>query len=101
MALRCGFEDEEASRLYAIAWRSQLAPGTDQIGAVHAISAATGATTWVYGPRAATMSLGATRGGLVFAGDVNGRFRAFDDRTGEVLWEIASARWFPGFPHHL
>ena len=76
------FEDEEASRLYAIAWRSQIAPGTDQVGAVHAISAETGATAWVYEQRAATMSLAATGGGLVFGGDVNGRFRAFDDTDG-------------------
>ena len=92
------FEDEEASRLYAIAWRSQLAPGTDQVGAVHAISAETGATIWVYEQRAATMSLAATGGGLVFGGDVNGRFRAFDDRTGEVLWEINLGSSVSGFP---
>ena len=92
------FEDEEASRLYAIAWRSQLAPGTDQVGAVHAISAETGATTWVYEQRAATMSLAATGGGLVFGGDVNGRFRAFDDQTGEVLWEINLGSSVSGFP---
>ena len=92
------FEDEEASRLYAIAWRSQIAPGTDQVGAVHAISAETGATAWVYEQRAATMSLAATGGGLVFGGDVNGRFRAFDDTTGEVLWEINLGSSVSGFP---
>ena len=92
------FEDEEASRLYAIAWRSQIAPGTDQVGAVHAISAETGATAWVYEQRAATMSLAATGGGLVFGGDVNGRFRAFDDQTGEVLWEINLGSSVSGFP---
>ena len=92
------FEDEEASRLYAIAWRSQIAPGTDQVGAVHAISAETGTTAWVYEQRAATMSLAATGGGLVFGGDVNGRFRAFDDRTGEVLWEINLGSSVSGFP---
>lgn len=35
-------------------------------------------------------SIGATlttAGGLVFNGDINRRFRAFDDRTGETLWE--------------
>ena len=29
----------------------------------------------------------ATAGGLVFNGDINRRFRAFDDTTGETLWE--------------
>ncbi|MDC0598377.1 hypothetical protein OAP18_00840, partial [Gammaproteobacteria bacterium] len=35
-------------------------------------------------------SIGATlttAGGLVFNGDINRRFRAFDDETGETLWE--------------
>ena len=62
--------------------RNELAPGTDQLGAVWAISAETGVTAWTYEQRAATMSLAATAGGLVFVGDVNGRFRALDDETG-------------------
>ena len=55
------------------------------MGSVHAISAETGETVWNYQQRAATMALAATGGGLVFGGDVNGRFRAFDDTTGEIL----------------
>ena len=90
--------DEEASALYAIAWRSQIAPGTDQVGTVQAISAETGEITWRYEQRAATMSLVATGGGLVFGGDVNGRFRAFDHETGEVLWEINLGSSVSGFP---
>ena len=89
---------DEANRLYAIAWRNQLAPGTEQVGAVHAISAETGATVWKHEQRAATMSLVATGGGLVFGGDVNGRFRAFDHETGEVLWEINLGSPVSGFP---
>ena len=92
------FDDEQASQLYAIAWRSQIAPGTDQVGAVHAISAETGATTWLYEQRAATMALAATGGGLIFGGDVNGRFRAFDHETGEILWEINLGSPVSGFP---
>ena len=88
----------EASIHYALAVRNQLAPGTDQLGTVHAISAETGATRWLYEQRAATMSLVATGGGLVFGGDVNGRFRAFDDETGEVLWEINLGSPVTGFP---
>ncbi|HCD00956.1 MAG TPA: quinonprotein alcohol dehydrogenase, partial [Planctomycetaceae bacterium] len=37
-------------------------------------------------------------GGLVFGGDVNGRFRAFDDQTGEILWEINLGSPVSGFP---
>ena len=88
----------EARIHYALALRHQLAPGTDQLGTVQAISAETGATEWLYEQRAATMSLVATGGGLVFGGDVNGRFRAFDDETGEVLWEINLGSPVTGFP---
>ena len=69
--------------------RGQAAPGTDQIGTVRAISAETGVTAWTYEQRAATISRVATGGGFVFGGDVNGRFRAFDHETGDVLSEVA------------
>ncbi len=88
----------EAGSHYALSWRAQIAPGTDQVGTVQAISAATGEITWKYEQRAATMSLVATGGGLVFGGDVNGRFRAFDDETGDVLWEINLGSPVTGFP---
>ena len=89
---------EGGMALYALAVRNQFAPGFDQLGTVHAISAETGATEWLYEQRAATMSLVATGGGLVFGGDVNGRFRAFDDETGAVLWEINLGSAVTGFP---
>ena len=89
---------EGGMALYALAVRTQFAPGYDQLGTVHAISAETGATEWLYEQRAATMSLVATGGGLVFGGDVNGRFRAFDDETGEVLWEVNLGSAVTGFP---
>ena len=91
-------EQDEARRLYAIAWRSQIAPGYDDVGSVQAISAETGRVTWNYQQRAATMALAATGGGLVFGGDVNGRFRAFDHETGDVLWEINLGSPVSGFP---
>ena len=87
-----------ALELYSLAVRNEIAPGTDQVGAVHAISAETGATAWQYDQRAATTSLVATGGGLVFGGDANGRFRAFDHETGEVLWEINLGSPLTGFP---
>lgn len=90
---------EDAShRIYALAVRHELAPGTDQLGTVHAISAETGETKWLYEQRAATLSLVATGGGLVFGGDANGRFRAFDQETGAVLWEVNLGSPVSGFP---
>ena len=84
--------------LYNLAQRQQVAPGTDQVGAVYAISAETGNTAWIYEQRAGTTSLIATGGGLVFGGDGNGRFRALDQETGESLWEINLGTSVTGFP---
>jgi len=84
--------------IYALAVRQEIAPGTEHVGTVQAISAETGEIVWHYEQRAATMSLAATGGGLVFGGDVNGRFRALDDETGEVLWEINLGSSVSGFP---
>ncbi len=84
--------------IYRLAARFQPAPGTDQIGTVQAISAETGEIVWGYEQRAATLSLATTGGGLVFGGDANGRFRAFDQTSGEVLWEINVGSPVTGFP---
>ena len=84
--------------IYSLAARHQIAPGTDNLGTVRAISVETGETSWLYETRAGTMSLVATGGGLVFGGDSNGRFRAFDHETGEVLWEINLGSSVSGYP---
>ena len=83
---------------YALAVKHQLAPDTNFQGTVRAINAETGKTEWLYEERAGTMSLVATGGGLVFGGDVNGRFRALDHETGEVLWEINLGSPVVGYP---
>ena len=84
--------------LYELASKRQIAPGTDQLGTVRAISVETGKTVWLHEQRAATSALVATGGGLVFGGDLNGRFRAFDQTNGEVLWEINLGSPLTGFP---
>ena len=63
-----------------------------------AISAETGQTTWKYEQRAGMLSLAATGGGLVFGGDSNGRFKALDDKTGKVLWEMNLGSSVSGYP---
>ncbi len=90
--------DDGARSLYSLSMRNELAPGTDQLGSVWAISAETGVTAWTHQQRTATMSLAATAGGLVFVGDVNGRFKALDDETGAVLWEVNLGSPVSGFP---
>ena len=84
--------------LYSLTMREQITPGTDQLGMVQAISVATGETSWIYEQRAYTTSLVATGGGLLFGGDSNGRFRALDQNTGAVLWEINIGSAVTGFP---
>ena len=84
--------------IYALAARHQITPGEDDLGTVYAVSAETGRTVWLHEQRAATMSVMATGGGLVFGGDVNGRFRALDQETGAVLWEINLGSPVTGFP---
>ncbi len=69
------------------------------VGRVDAVSAVSGRTAWTHQQRAGMISgLVATAGGLVFGGDVNRRFMAFDDRTGEVLWQTIVSAPVTGHP---
>jgi PQQ-dependent dehydrogenase (methanol/ethanol family) len=91
-------DQRDPSKVYGISMAQQLAPGTDKVGTVWAISTDTGHAAWKYEQRAGTLSLVTTGGGLVFGGDDNGRFRAFDDKTGKVLWETNLGSPVSGFP---
>jgi len=84
--------------LYGLNMKPVIATGTDKIGTIHAISAQTGAVVWKYEQRAGMGSVIATAGGLLFAGDANGRFRAFDQTNGRVLWEVNLGSPVTGFP---
>jgi alcohol dehydrogenase (cytochrome c) len=83
---------------YAMRASVQLAPGEENVGTIEAISVATGETVWKREQRAGHLSLISTGGGLVFGGDANGRFRAYDDRNGEVLWEVNLGAPVNGYP---
>jgi len=74
------------------------APDTDQIGTIHAINVETGETLWQYEQRAGTLSVLTTGGGLLFGGDAAGRFRAFDQESGDILWETSLGSPVSGFP---
>jgi len=90
---------KEGVGAYGVQVRDEIAPGTDdRAGSIYAISAETGTIAWKYEQRAVVTSLVATGGGLIFGGDVNGRFRALDQRTGRVLWEINLGSPITGFP---
>ena len=89
---------EERLALYALNVDDQIAPGTDQLGSVYAVSVKTGKIVWTHEQRAGTQALFASGGGLVFVGDANGRFKALDQETGDVLWEINLGSAVSGFP---
>ena len=87
-----------AFSLYSLSTRNQLRPGTTNLGSIHAVNATNGKTLWTYEQRAGMMSLMSTAGGLLFAGDADGRFRAFDDTNGEILWEMNLGSSVTGYP---
>ena len=63
------------------------------VGRINAIDVSTGCQACRHEQRAAVLGTAvSTAGGLLFVGDIDRRFMAFDDSTGEVLWQtIVSA----------
>jgi len=60
----------------------------EALGIVKAVLVSTGDVIWERRwPTLHSGGLVSTEGGLVFGGDWDRRFRAYDDTTGEVLWE--------------
>jgi len=84
--------------LYGLKNAEQVAPNHTNVGTIYAISVESGKTLWKYEQRAAMLSLLSTAGGLIFGGDANGRFRAFDQQTGKVLWEVNLGSPISGYP---
>lgn len=84
--------------LYSLRIQPVFPPGEDKVGTIQAISVETGETLWKYEQRSGVMSLVATGGGLIFGGDTNGRFRALDQSTGKVLWEVKLGTMITGYP---
>jgi alcohol dehydrogenase (cytochrome c) len=83
---------------YSFNSRAKIAPGTENVGTIFAISAETGKTLWKYEQRAGMMSLVATGGRLIFGGDTNGKFMAFDQDSGKVLWQVNLGSPVTGYP---
>lgn len=77
-------------------------PGREEDGdltEVHAIDISTGRRVWRYSQRAPNAgSVLATAGNVVFFGDSNRRYRAFDAETGAVLWETILGSQISGYP---
>jgi PQQ-dependent dehydrogenase (methanol/ethanol family) len=65
----------------------KVIPGEQQSGNITAVDYNTGKIRWqVKTPEPMIGGILATAGGLVFAGEANGRFRAYDAANGKVLW---------------
>jgi alcohol dehydrogenase (cytochrome c) len=76
-------------------------PGADHFGELQAWNPATGKKAWSHNfPKSQLFaSVTATAGDLVFAGGTNDRnFRAFNAKTGEVLWEQKTNSGIVGMP---
>ncbi len=75
-------------------------PGTDgRLGKLAAYSVDTLEEVWAVEQRAPFMTgVLTTAGGLAFVGDADRYFRAYDVRTGRVLWETRLGTTVQGFP---
>jgi alcohol dehydrogenase (cytochrome c) len=91
-------DEQSIESLYAISMRTVLSPGEDNIGTLQAINVETGELEWKVEQPAGTLSLISTGGELLFGGDVNGRFRAYDQNNGEILWEVNLGSPVNGYP---
>ena len=63
-----------------------------------AIDASTGKTLWTYNQPAMMYSTTTTAGGLVFVGDDQRNFMAFDAKTGAKLWNLPLSGTVTGIP---
>jgi PQQ-dependent dehydrogenase (methanol/ethanol family) len=65
----------------------KVIPSEQQAGNITAVDYNSGKIRWqVKTPQPMIGGILATAGGLVFAGEGNGRFRAYDSKNGKVLW---------------
>ncbi len=85
--------------IYGMSQQISIAPQAEGLlGSLFAVDAVTGITRWELRQRAGMQSVVTTGGGLVFAGDADGRFMALDQATGEELWAVNLGSSVTGYP---
>jgi PQQ-dependent dehydrogenase (methanol/ethanol family) len=72
--------------LYGLDWVVYPVASDGATGWLQAVSVETGRTLWRHEQLGRVFGALATAGGLIFAGDSFGRFMAFDEATGSILW---------------
>jgi len=83
----------------AIYARKPIPNSDGNIGRVDAVRLDNQQSAWSYRTRAPqTAAVLSTGGGLVFSGAWDRYFRAFDDETGKVLWQVRTSNAVNSFP---
>jgi alcohol dehydrogenase (cytochrome c) len=83
----------------AVFARTKVPNSDGNIGRVDAIKLSDRSQVWSHRQRApSTSAVLPTGGGLVFSGDIDRYFKAFDDATGKVLWQVRTNNMVNAFP---
>jgi alcohol dehydrogenase (cytochrome c) len=82
-------EGESGALSTGVRWTARPPANSDgRYGRVEAVNLETGKVVWMHRQRAPrTSGLLATAGGVVFGGDLDRFFTAYDQDTGEVVWQ--------------